>query len=332
MTADNSGQKLVDLAFGFVLTGALATAARFDIADRLASGAKTIDDLAAELTVDVPSLHRVLRTLASCGVFWCDDAGRYHLTPEAELLRSDAPGSLRNAVLMITHEVFWKPVGGLHEVVRSGENGMIPNFGLPFFEYFENNTEAGAIFHRGMSSLSDLENAPIAQSYDFTPFDTIVDVGGGHGGFLIEALKTAPAAKGINYDHAHVLDEARIDELPGRWRCETGDFLDRVPAGDAYLLKRIIHDWTDDVCVRILSNIRAAMPAHARVLVVDCVIPQGNEPHGGKVLDILMMSALPGRERTETEFAQLFAASGLTLSRVITTPALLSIVEAVASD
>lgn len=332
MTAAAPGQTLVDLAFGFVLSSALATAAKFDIADRLASGPKTADELAAELNVDPPSLYRVLRTLASCGVFREDEDGGFHLTPPAELLKADAPGSLRDAVLMICHDVFWKPLGGLDEVVRTGENGMVPIFGAPFFDYFEQNAESGAVFHRGMSSLSDLENAPIAQSYDFCPFETIVDIGGGHGGFLIEALKTAPNAKGINYDHAHVLAEARTSELPGRWQSEAGDFFESVPAGDVYLLKRIIHDWTDDVCVKILSNIRAAMRPNAKVLVVDCVIPTGNEPHGGKVLDILMMSALPGRERTEAEFAQLFEASGLKLSRVIHTPALLSIVEAVAAE
>lgn len=331
MTARAPGEVIVDLAFGFVLSGALATAAKFAVSDRLAAEPRTSASLAGELGVDAPSLNRVLRCLAALGVYEEDAHGRFHVLPPGRCLCADEPGSLRDAVMMITQDIFWQPVGQLDEVVRTGENGMVPIFGAPFFDYFQENEEAGATFHRGMSSLSDMENAPIAQSYDFTGIGTIVDIGGGHGGFLIEALKTAPDAKGINYDHAHVLAEARTDELPGRWSCVAGDFFESVPPGDAYLLKRIIHDWTDDVSIRILKNIRAAMPDHAKVLVVDCVIPKGNAPHGGKVLDILMMSALPGRERTEDEFAELFAASGLKLNRIVSTPALLDIVEAVAA-
>ncbi|MGL4396426.1 MAG: methyltransferase [Hyphomicrobium sp.] len=325
------GQIIVDLSFGFVLSGALATAAKLKIADRLEKGPKTPAELAAEVGVHTQSLYRVLRMLASCGVFKEDDQGRFHLTPAADLLRTSLPHTLHHAALMITQDIFWKPVGGLDEVVRTGENGMVPIFGAPFFDYLEHNKDAGAIFHRGMSSLSDLENAPIAGAYDWTPFKTIVDIGGGHGGFLIEALKLAPGAKGINYDAAHVLKDARVDEQKGQWTCVEGDFFKSAPAGDAYILKRILHDWTDDVCVTILENIRRSMNPGAKVLVVDCVIPPGNEPNGGKVLDILMMSALPGFERTEKEFAALFKRAGLKLNRVIAAPALLSITEAVAA-
>jgi hypothetical protein len=271
--------------------------------------------------------------LASVGIFREDAEARFHLTPAADLLRKDVPGSLRDAVLMITQDIFWKPAGEFPEVVRSGENGMRRIFGLPFFDYLTENEAAGNTFHRGMSSLSDMENAPIAGAYDFSGCRLIADIGGGHGGFLIEALKCAPQARGLLFDHRHVLDQARTDQLPGRWDCVEGDFFESVPGeADAYILKRIIHDWTDEVCIRILQNIRRAMPAGARVLVVDTVIPPGNDPHGGKVLDVLMMAALPGCERTEAEFAALFEAAGLKLSRVIHTPALLSIVEAVAAD
>jgi hypothetical protein len=331
VSGPSPGQIIVDLAFGFVLSGALNTVAKLQIADRLEQGPKTPRTLAAELAVHEQSLYRVLRMLASCGVFQEDKEGRFHLTPAADLLRTSLPHTLHHAALMITQDIFWKPVGELDEVVRTGKNALDRIFGAPFFDYLTQNKEAGAIFHRGMSSLSDLENAPIAGAYDWTSFKTIVDVGGGHGGFLIEALKLAPNAKGINYDAAHVLKDARLSELPGRWTCVEGDFFKSVPAGDAYILKRILHDWTDDVCVPILQNIRKAMNPGARVVVVDCVIPPGNEPNGGKVLDILMMASLPGRERTEADFAELFRRAGLRLNRVIHAPALLSITEAVAA-
>ena len=331
MSSPAPGQVIVDLAFGFVLSAALTTAAKFTIADRLEGGPKTAETLAKEVGVHAQSLHRVLRMLASCGVFREDGEGRFHLTPAADLLRTKLPHTLHHAALMITHEIFWKPLGELDEVVRTGKNGLDRIFGAPFFDYLTANKEAGAMFHRGMSSLSDLENAPIAQAYDWTPFKTIVDVGGGHGGFLIEALKGAPNARGINYDAAQVLKDARTSELPGRWTCVEGDFFKSAPAGDAYVLKRILHDWTDDVCVPILQNIRKAMNPGGRVVVVDCVIPPGNDPNGGKVLDVLMMASLPGRERTEADFAALFKRAGLKLNRVIHAPALLAITEAVAA-
>lgn len=331
MSEPNPGHVIVDLAWGYIMSGALATATKLRVADHLEDGPKTIAVLAQDLKVDAQSLHRVLRMLASFGVFREDDKGQFHLTPAADMLRTKLPHTLHHAVLMITQDIFWKPVGDLTEVVRTGENGMVPIFGAPFFDYLESNKEAGATFHRGMSSLSDLENAPIAGAYDWSPFKTIVDIGGGHGGFLIEALKLAPNAKGINYDAAHVLKDARVNEQNGQWSCVEGDFFKSAPAGDAYILKRILHDWTDDVCVTILENIRRAMNPGAKVLVVDCVIPAGNDPHGGKILDVLMMSALPGFERTQAEFAAIFKRAGFKLSRVIAAPALLSITEAVAA-
>jgi hypothetical protein len=326
------GQTIVDLAFGFILSGSLATAAKLTIADKLEKGPKSIDALAKETGVHAQSLHRVLRMLAMFGIFKEDDKGNFHQTPESELLRTSLPHTLHHAALMVTQKIFWVPVGDLQDVVRTGENGMVPHFGAPFFDYLEKDKVEGAIFHRGMSSLSDLENAPIAQAYDWKGVNTIIDVAGGHGGLLIEALKVAPHAKGILYDVANVLKDARVNEEKGRWTTMEGDFFKNVPpGGDVYMLKRIIHDWKDEDCVTILSHIRKVMNPGAKILVCDCVIPPGNDPHGGKVLDVLMMSALPGFERTEKEFAALFQKAGLKLNRVIHTPALLSISEAVAA-
>jgi hypothetical protein len=327
-------QHLVNLGFGFILSGALSAAAELGVADVLARGPRGAASLAEELRVDAQSLYRVLRLLASVEVFSEDDAGCFSLTPAADYLRSDAPGSLRSAVLMLTQRIFWLPTGELVDTVRTGKNPFERIFGKPFFDYLATDAVQGAIFHRGMSSLSDMEDGPIASSYDFTPLKRVVDVGGGHGGFLIEALKAAPGLRGVLYDHRHVLAEARIQKAGLAERCELveGDFFESVPAGaDAYVLKRILHDWSDEVCVRILHNCREAMAPGGRVLVVDTVIPRGNAPHGGKVLDVMMMASLPGRERTEEDFSKLFAQAGLRLSRVIHTPAALSLTEAVAA-
>jgi hypothetical protein len=326
-------QLIVDLGFGFILSGALAAANELGVADLLAQGPKSAEALAKELGADASSLFRVLRLLASVGVFTEDAEGRFGLTLAADLLRSQVPGSLRDAVLMLTQKIFWAPTGELAETVRTGQTPFDRIFGKPFFDYLASDAAAGATFHRGMSSLSDLENGPIARSYDFSPFERVVDVGGGHGGFLVEALQSAPKLRGVLFDHAHFLAESRIASAGLANRCEhvVGDFFQTVPASaDVYVLKRILHDWSDEVCVNILRNCRNAMAANGRVLVIDTVIPPGNAPHGGKVLDVMMLASLPGRERTEAEFGKLFAQAGLRLSRVISTPTALSITEACA--
>ncbi|RKH42545.1 methyltransferase [Corallococcus llansteffanensis] len=327
-------QLIVDLGFGFILSGALATAAELGIADHLEQGPKSAGLLAEEVGAEASSLYRVLRLLASVGVFTEDASGCFGLTPAADYLRSAAPGSLRSAVLMLTQKIFWAPTGELTETVRTGRTPFDRIFGKPFFDHLASDPVAGATFHRGMSSLSDLENAPIARSYDFSACERVVDVGGGHGGFLIEVLKGSPSLQGVLFDHRHVLDEARIADAGLAGRCELveGDFFKAVPQGaDTYLLKRILHDWSDEVCVGILLNCRRAMKEGGRVLVVDTVIPPGNGPHGGKVLDVMMLASLQGRERTEEDLRKLFAQAGLRLARVLPTPAALSITEAVAA-
>jgi hypothetical protein len=332
--APHPAQVIVDLGFGFILSGALAAATELGVADLLEQGPRSPAQLAEELGADAPSLFRVLRLLASVGVFTEDTEGRFGLTPAADLLRSKVPGSLREAVLMLTQKIFWAPTGELAETVRTGTSPFDRIFGKPFFDYLTSDAAAGATFHRGMSSLSELENGPIARSYDFNPFQRVVDVGGGHGGFLIEVLQSAPNLRGVLFDHSHVLSESRISRSGFAARCEhvVGDFLQSMPASaDMYVLKRILHDWSDEVCVRILRNCRSAMAEGGRVLVIDTVIPPGNAPHGGKVLDVMMMASLPGRERTAAEFQKLFAQAGLQLSRVISTPTALSITEAIAA-
>ncbi|ADO69873.1 ArsR family transcriptional regulator [Stigmatella aurantiaca] len=327
-------QLIVDLGFGYILSGALAAAAELGVADHLAQGPKSPADLAKALGADASSLFRVLRLLASAGVFTEDTEGRFGLTPAADLLRSQVPGSLRDAVLMLTQKLFWAPTGELAETVRTGQTPFDRIFGKPFFDHLASDTAAGTTFHRGMSSLSDLENGSIARSYDFSPFQRVVDVGGGHGGFLIEVLQSSPKLRGVLFDHAHVLEGSRIASAGLADRCEhtVGDFFQTVPAGaDVYVLKRILHDWSDEVCVNILRNCRNGMREGGRVLVIDAIIPPGNAPHGGKVLDVMMLAVLPGRERTEAEFQKLFAQAGLRLSRIIPTPTALSITEAVAT-
>lgn len=331
--SDSPHEHIIHLSWAYLYSAALNAVAELGVADHLEGGPKSAATLAEELGVQPQPLYRALRLLATVGVFTEDERGRFGLTPAADLLRTSAPRSMRDAVLMVSHETFWAPAGKLSTTVRTGETPFAQIFGVPFFDYFSRNPSASPIFHRGMASFSDSENAAIAGSYDFSRFQRIVDVGGGHGGFLIEALRAAPAARGVLFDAAHVLEEARIAAEGLSDRCElvAGDFFKEVPRGDCIILKRILHDWADEAAIDILRVCRRALAEGGRVLVVDAVIPPGDAPHPGKVLDVLMMASLPGRERTEEEFRRMLADAGLRLERVIHTPAALSLVEASAA-
>ncbi len=332
-TARPPHEAITDLCYGYLYSAALVTAVELGVADKLAGGPKSARALAEELGVQAQPLARLLRLLATKGVFTETDPDHFGLTPAADILRAGAAGSMRDAVLMLVHEIFWAPAGKLSTTVRTGETPFVQLFGGSFFDYLAKNPEAGPIFHRGMAGVSDTENAPIASAYDWNGFKRIVDVGGGHGGFLIETLKANPRARGVLYDSPHVLADARIAAEGLADRCEMleGDFFASVPRGDAIILKRILHDWSDDSSVVILRACRSALEEGGRLLVVDAVIPPGDEPHLGKVLDVMMMASLPGRERTADDFARLFKAAGLRLSRIVPTAAYLSIVEAVAA-
>lgn len=333
MTNEASATRIIDEALGFIYPAALRAAAAVGVADHLTDGPRTPSDLAKATGTDARSLHRVLRLLATRGLFEEDGEGRFHLTETGSALRSDAPASVRSAVLMITDRTFWLPAGEMTRCLEEGTSAFEGIFGIPFFDYFTGNADTTAIFHDGMASMSDAENQPIADAYPFPPQATVVDMGGGHGGLLQAALRNTPGIQGILYDQPHVLAGHRLNtpDLAGRWTLAEGDFFTSAPPGDIYLLKRILHDWDDTQSRTILSNCREAMRPGGRVLVIDAVIPQDNAPHQGKTLDLLMMASLVGRERTEQEFEALFTDAGLRLTRVIPTGTVLSIVEGVAA-
>jgi len=325
---------LIDQAMGYAYPAGLRAATILGVADHLANGPKTAEELAGATKADPLKLYRVLRLLATRGIFRENADGRFALTPAAEFLRSDIPNSLRQGVLMLTDETFWRPSGELVESVR-GNPAFKHIYGMPFFDYWAQESAPTEDFHIGMSSMSDAENEFLARAYDFPEGATVVDVAGGFGGLLLRILRLNPSLHGILYDQPHVLDRHRLKELGDdkRWELVSGDFFKSCPRGDIYVLKYIVHDWPDEKAVQILRNCREAMNPGGRVLVMDPVIPTGNEPHTGKIMDLVCMAIYEGgRERREEELRRVLAEAGLRLTRVIDTGCFISVVESVAAD
>ena len=323
--------EIVNLALNYVMADALHAVAKLGIADLLAAGPRPIDELAAATGAHGPSLYRLLRTLCSAGVFVQDEQCHFALTPLGDTLRTDAPGSIRTAVIWIGAPMHARSCGEVLQSVLTGRPAFDALFGMPYFDYLTADPEAGRIWDEGMACFSAMENEPIARSYAFPASARVVDVGGGQGGFLAAILKANPSVRGVLYDLPAVVKTPWLLAAAGLLeRCETvgGNFFEFLPPdGDIYVFKRVLHDWDDATCVALLQRCRGVLPAQGRVLVIDAVIPPGNDPHPAKIVDLILLTGLTGRERTEPEFRTLFAEAGLRLTRVISTPSPLSIVE-----
>lgn len=324
-----------NLTVGHWVARLVHVAAKLGLADLLKGGPRTAEDLAMATGVQALALYRVLRALASVGVFAEIKGRRFKLTPLAATLQTGVPGSMHGWALMINETWFWNAWEELFFGVKTGEVPFLKAHGVSLFEYLEKHPDDLEVFGESMTSLSGTENPTIAAAYKFSGLGTLVDVGGGHGSLLATILKANPKLKGVLFDQPSVVARAEKDQhvtakgIKKRCRLQSGNFFEAVPkGGDAYIMKSILHDWNDKECVKILANCRAAMKEKGRVLVVDNVVSPGNDPGWGKLLDIQML-IIGGRERTKTEFAELFAAARLKLTRVVPTKCSLSIVEGV---
>lgn len=325
---------VMGMALGYLVSRSLHVATELGIADLLKDGPKTVEELASSTGSHRESLYRLLRTLAAQGVFAEDDHGRFVTTPAAALLQQ---GVMRDGVLLCGEATgdgsWWNTVGTLRHSIMTGEPAFNRQHGMRYFDYLSNHPECGQWFDRGMANFATAENPAIAGAYDYSRFDNIVDVGGGQGGLLAEILKRHPTVRGTLFDLPQVIRNPAYlskEAFAERWTTVGGDFFQSVPTGgDAYVLKRILHDWSDEQCLRILRCCREAMGDRTRLLVVDAVVPAGNTPHPGKLMDIFMMLVAEGRERTEQEFRDLFGKAGLKLTTITGTPSTLAIVEAI---
>jgi hypothetical protein len=327
-------QTLLRMITASWIAQAIYVAAKLGVADLLISGPQSPGHLAERTGAHPRALYRVLRALASVGIFAEGSDGRFGLTPLAEPLRSDTPDSLRPFAIMMGSEWAWRSWGEIMHSVRTEMSAFEQVYGSPLFEYYAKNPEAARIFSEGLTSRSRPENAAVVAAYDFSGARTMVDVAGGQGSLLAAILAANPKARGILFDLPHVIAMARqtLEKAGVAERCElvSGDFFSAVPAGgDVYILKKVIHDWDDAQAPAILRTCRAAIPAHGRLLLIELVIPPGNEPSFGKLLDLLMLVYPGGRERTEAEHRDILASAGFRLERVIPTASTVSIVEAV---
>jgi hypothetical protein len=325
------GAELDSLITGYCISQAIYVAAELGIADRLAAGPRSPDELASEIGAHDRSLYRLLRALASVGIFVEDAQGRFALTPMGELLRSDVPGSRRTQIQMMVGQ-FYQAWGGLIDSIRTGHPAFEAQHGRSFFDHLADHQDQAQIFDDAMKARNDRKTMAMLDVYDLTGTNVLADIGGGNGSALVRVLKQYPEMRGILFDRPGVVERARAEiEREGLSdRCEIvgGSFLEQVPDGaGAYLLRHIMHNWDDEQALVILRRVHEAMDDQARLVVIDRIIPPGNEPMFGKIMDLNMLVMLGGVERTEEEFRRLLVLAGFRLTRIVKTDAEVSVIE-----
>ncbi len=316
---------------GYWISQSIYAAAKLGLADLIHAGPKTAAELATATDTQPEALYRLLRALASLGIFREDADRRFAMTPTAELLRSDVPGSQRAMAIMTGEEHFacW---GELLYSVRTGQNAFEKIYGEPIFNWLSKHPEQAAVFDAAMVSVHGRETSAMLDAYDFSGVGVLADVGGGNGSVLCGVLERHRQLHGMLCDLPGVIERAEplIAQagLADRLKTVPTNFFEAVPAGaDTYLMRHIIHDWNDQQSQTILRNTRRAMKSSGRLLIVEGIIPPGNEPNFSKLLDLNMLVIPGGKERTETEYRDLFSASGFQLTKITPTAGGVSVIE-----
>jgi hypothetical protein len=320
---------LMQLLFGKQITYSLAAVARLGVADHMSDDFTSVDEIAEKVAAHPAALFRVMRMLAGVGVFEEASGQRFALTPVGELLKSDAPGSLRYPAMFFGDEWSTRAYQYIVDCVRTGIDGVTQAYGKHAFDFLAERPDQAATFHRAMSSFSVIDSESILEAYDFSGIRRLADVGGGHGTLLAAILQRYPEMEGVLYDLPEVVEGAKLTAYNDRVRVESGSFFERVPSGcDAYLMKHIIHDWSDEHCRTIFSLMRQQLPPDGRVLVCEMVVPVDPGPAPAKMLDIeMLVMTVGGKERTVEEFGNLFTSAGLRLGRVVATKSPICVIE-----
>ena len=326
--------QLIQMGTASWISRVVYAAARLGLADQLATGPKSAAELAGATQMHAPSLHRLMRTLAGLGILTERDAQRFALTPLGEALKTGAAGSARATLIAFGGQWFSRGWDEIVYCLETGKTGFEKAFGMPVFEYLAQHPEEASYFSEAMVGFHGAEPPAVAAAYDFSGFKIVVDVGGATGNMLAAILASHAGPRGVLFDRAHVVRDApallKARGVEERVKIEAGDFFQTVPAGgDAYLLSHIIHDWNEDQCLTILGHCRKVIRPDGRLLIVEMVLPGGDTPHPGKILDMVMLVVPGGQERTAAEYESLLGKAGFRLSRVVPTASAVSVVEAV---
>lgn len=322
---------LLSLLTGYRVSAVLSVAAELAIPDALADGPLTVAELAARVGADEDTLGRLMRALAAIGLCTADGTGAYAGTPLAEALRSQVPGSLRPLARMMQDPAVWAAWGHLAHSVRTGENAFQALHGEDVWAHRATRPEANAVFNANMAALTSQIADAVAAAYDFTGLTTVVDVGGGHGALLQAILAHHEHLSGTVFDLPQGLPStppSASDSVRHRWSTASGSFFDAVPAADAYLLKKVLHDWSDERCIEILRTCARSLHPGGVILVIEIVVDRPGRELAAALSDLNMLVLPGGRERTGAEFAALFDAAGLRLGAVIDTGTEVAIIEA----
>jgi O-methyltransferase domain/Dimerisation domain len=323
---------VLGLIGGYQISQAVYAAAGLRLADAIAAGDCTSEAIAVRAGAVPDRVHRLLRTLASYGLFTQTGERTWALTPAGQLLRSDVPGSL-HAMALMWNEEHYEAFRGLIDSVRSAQPAFDLRFGTDWWSYLSEHPGSSELFNAAMGDIGKKVHAAALEAADLSGARMLVDVGGGAGGLTAAFLHRYPQLSATLLDLPHTIPAAdellRATGVRERVTLESGSFFDSVPpGGDVYLLSMILHDWNDEEAIALLQTVRRAIPDEGRLLVVDAVLPADDSPHFGKLLDLTMMAMLTGRERTAEEFDMLFAAAGFGLASVTHTPSPTSLIEA----
>lgn len=325
--------QIFDLLNGFMRSQAIYVAAKLGLADLLKEGARNVDNLAKLTKVNADALYRLLRALSSIGIFVEKESKIFELTPMAETLQRNLPISLRPYALLVGDSCWWHSWGDLLYSVKTAKPAFDHLFNVNYDAYLEMNSEFAQTFQECMNSISQVHNPAIVNSYDFSKFRKVVDIGGGHGELLATIKMAYPNIEGILFDQPHVIKEIRHSSKKSTpsFKIVGGDFFKEVPAGgDLYLLKQILHDWHDEAAQKILKNCRNALLPDGRILVIESVLGRGDSQYIEKFFDLhMLVTSNGGRERTESEYRTLFETAGFKLNRLIRTASSYSIIEGI---
>ncbi len=326
-------QQMFQFITGYWVSQTVGALAQLGVCDQFTEGARTAAEVASDVGANPRALFRVLRAAATLGMFTHHPDDRFSLTPLGETLKSDVPGSMRDMAIAQTSPGHWLPWGRFEDAIKSGAEQASLVHGKPIFDYYGEHADERVAFMGAMAGMSSLVAGELVRLVDFSDCKLVADIGGASGALLAQVLDAHPEAAGILYDLPNVAEDARsvVAARGHAARCEIvgGDFFESAPTGaDAYILKMILHDWNDEQSVTILRNIAKGMKQGSRVYVIEMVIPDDNSPSAAQLMDLNMLTMLPGCERTQSEYAVLFTAAGLKLQKLTHTHSPMQIMEA----